>query len=158
MKKSLDKLLKVCYNKNVKRTGTSYIIKKGWRPTPERKKRRKEKTMTNREFLTAVISADLSEEMTKHAADLLTKMDERNAKRNSTPSKTAIANEPIKAAIAEVLTDEPQTATDIAAKVEVSTQKASALLRQLVADGKAVQSEVKVPKKGKQKAYALPTE
>lgn len=29
MKKSLDKLLKVCYNKNVKRTGTSYIIKKG---------------------------------------------------------------------------------------------------------------------------------
>jgi hypothetical protein len=37
----------------------------------------------------------------------------------------------------------------------MSVQKASALLRQIVEAGKAVQSEVKVTGKGVQKAYAL---
>ena len=46
-------------------------------------------------------------------------------------------------------------ASAIAEKVEISTQKASALCRQLVESGKLSVEEVKIPKKGKQKAYRI---
>ena len=106
--------------------------------------------MTKREFLNAVIA--LNDEVTSEFAKTeLEKMDVRNANRKDKPSKTAIANEPIKAKIAEVLTSEPQTASVIAEKVGITVQKASALLRQM----EVTVSEVKVPKKGKQKAYSL---
>lgn len=106
--------------------------------------------MTKREFLNAVIA--LNDEVTSEFAKTeLEKMDVRNANRKDRPSKTAIANEPIKAKIAEVLTSEPQTASVIAEKVGITVQKASALLRQM----EVTVSEVKVPKKGKQKAYSL---
>ena len=111
--------------------------------------------MTNREFYNAIISNAITEEVIAHAQNSLVKLDERNAKRANTPSKTALANEPIKAKIVEVLTNEPQTASEIASKVEISTQKASALCRQLVADEVLTVEEVKVPKKGKQKGYAV---
>jgi hypothetical protein len=39
--------------------------------------------------------------------------------------------------------------------MEISTPKASALLRQIVANGDALVTDVKVPKKGKQKGYYL---
>jgi predicted transcriptional regulator len=54
----------------------------------------------------------------------------------------------------EILTSEAQTASAIAEAAGISVQKASALLRQIVADGKATVTEVKIPKKGTQKAYA----
>ena len=115
--------------------------------------------MTNREFLTAISSAEsLSDDLRKFAEDAIIKMDERNAKRNAKPSKTAIENAPIKENLLTLLTDEPQTTTDLAVKAGISTQKASALLVQLLHEGKCAQTEVKVPKKGKQKAYTLPTE
>lgn len=108
--------------------------------------------MTKREFLEAVIANVEVEALVKYAENEITKMDERNAKRKNTPSKTAVANEPIKAQIAEVLTSEPMTASDVAEAVGISTQKASALLRQI--DGLTV-TEVKVKGKGKVKGYAL---
>ncbi len=112
--------------------------------------------MTNREFFTAVSTLEgIPAELTKFSLEAIEKMDARNAKRNAKPSKKAIANEPVKEAIVNVLTTKPQTASVIAAQTKLSTQKASALLRQLVAEGQVVQSEVKVPKKGKQKAYAI---
>lgn len=106
--------------------------------------------MTNREFFENVIAmlAD-NEEMTSKAKSLIEALDRRNAKRAERPSKTAIANEPIKAEIAKVLTDEPMLASEIAKKVEISTQKASALLRQM--DVKV--TDVKVKGKGTQKGY-----
>ena len=113
--------------------------------------------MTNREFLTAVSTNAITEDVIAHAAAQLVKMDEANEKRKNKPSKTAEANAPILENITGILTAEPQTATDIAGLVGISTQKASALLRQLVASGVAVQSEVKVPKRGTVKAYALAT-
>ena len=83
-------------------------------------------------------------------------MDAANEKRKEKTSKKAEENQPIIDRIVnEVLTAEPQTATDVAAVLEVSVQKASSLCRAAVAQGKAVQSEIKVPKKGNQKAYAL---
>lgn len=118
--------------------------------------------MTNREFLTAIAnSANLSADLTEFAADQITKMDARNAarkeKQSSKPSKTAIENEPIKASIMEFLSaqSEPMVAADIGAALDITTAKASSLLRQLVNDGKVIKSEVKIPKKGKTNAYAV---
>lgn len=112
--------------------------------------------MTNREFLTTIIEANISEEITTYARESIAKMDKRNADRSAKPSKTAIANEPLKAAILPMLTVDTDTiAADVATANKISTQKASALLVQMVNEGKVVQTEVKVPKKGKVKAYRL---
>lgn len=112
--------------------------------------------MTTREFLNAVISANISEELTDYAKDAIVKLDERNAKRASKPSKTAIANEPIKAQIAEYLADKgATTSTEVGSAIGITTQKASALLVQMVGDGLLTSEEVKVPKKGKVKAYRI---
>lgn len=116
--------------------------------------------MTNREFLTAIAnSANLSSDLTDFATDQIAKMDARNEARkaSSKPSKTALANEPIKASIMAFLSQqsEPVIACTVAEGVGISTAKASSLLRQLVESGKVVKSEVKIPKKGKTAAYAV---
>ena len=108
--------------------------------------------MTNREFFNAVIESNVSDELKAFATDAIAKLDARNTKRSATPSKSQIANEAVKAEIAKVLTDEPQTASEIAQKCEISTQKASSLLSRM-ADLKV--TEVKVKGKGKVKGYSL---
>lgn len=115
--------------------------------------------MTQREFYNSVINAEISEEMTTFARERIAVLD----KRNHTPSKAdkekAEQNGLHKAKMIGVLraSETAMPASEIAAAVEISTQKASALLRQLVADGQAVQSEIKVKGRGKVKAYALAT-
>lgn len=112
--------------------------------------------MTNREFYNAILSADLNDELKAFASDAIAKLDARNEKRSSKPSKTAIANEPIKVAIAEYLNGKENVlAADVAVGVEISVQKASSLLRQMVESGQLTVTEIKVPKKGKCKAYTL---
>ena len=112
--------------------------------------------MTNREFLTAIASNEtLSAELVEHATAALAKMDAANEARKNKPSKKAQENAPIMEQIVnEVLTSEAQTASVIAEAVGISIQKASALLRALVAEGRAEVTEVKLPKKGTQKAYS----
>lgn len=108
--------------------------------------------MTKREFFEAVMALEnVDSELVLFAENEINKMNERNAKRKSTPSKTAIANEPIKAQIVEVLTETPQSASEIAEKVGISTQKCSALLRQIE---NLTVTEIKVKGKGKVKGYA----
>lgn len=116
--------------------------------------------MTGREFFKVVIEANVSDEVTAFAQKGIETLDKRNAKRASKPSKTAEANAPIKANILAVLsdTDKVLTAAQVATAIGVSTQKASALLRQMVDEGRAVSTEVKVKGKGKCKAYALAAE
>ena len=118
--------------------------------------------MTKREFLNDVIAVidGTSEvnvlELKEFAKAEIVKLDERNANRSSKPTKTQIENEPIKEKILEVLsTGEKMVASAIAERVEISTQKASALCRQLVESNKLKVEEVKIPKKGKQKAYSI---
>ena len=116
--------------------------------------------MTNREFLTAIAnSTSLSSDLTEFATEQIAKMDARNEARkaSSKPSKTAIANEPIKASIMEFLSkqSEPVIACVIGEGVNITTAKASSLLRQLVESGAVVKSEVKIPKKGKVKGYSI---
>lgn len=115
--------------------------------------------MTNREFYTAIVNGEMNDEIVAKATEEIAKLDERNAKRASKPSKKSLENEPIKAKIAEYLgrTDEHDfaTASEISTELEISTQKASALCRQMVADGVLRVEDVKVKKKGTQKAYSL---
>ena len=112
--------------------------------------------MTNREFLTAIANAEnLSAELVEHATNEIAKMDAANEKRKNKPSKTAVENAPIIEALTNALTSDPQTAADLATAVGISTQKASALLRSIVAAGTAVATDVKVPNKGTCKAYSL---
>ena len=113
--------------------------------------------MTNREFYTAIAQGAMNDELIAFAQEAIVKMDERNAKRNSKPSKTAVENEPIKAQIVEFITKRNEfcIAGAIAEALEISTQKASALCRQLVEAGKLSEKEGKVPKHGKRKAYGI---
>lgn len=112
--------------------------------------------MTNREFYNAIVNGTMNDEIKAFASEAIVKLDERNAKRNSRPSKTAIANEPIKAEILKLFVEnEKLLASEVGATIGISTQKASALLRQLVESGNLSVSEVKVAKKGLQKAYGL---
>ena len=120
--------------------------------------------MTKREFLNEVIAViDGTSEvdvlaLKEFAKAEIVKLDERNANRSSKPTKTQIENEPIKEKILEVLsTGERMVASAIAERLEISTQKASALCRQLVESKKLKVEDVKIPKKGKQKAYMVNT-
>lgn len=109
--------------------------------------------MTYREMLEKVIANDVTDEVIEKATERLEKLDAENEKRKNRVSKKALENEPVKARILEVLGEEPKTATEIGKEVEISTQKASALLRQLVEDGKVEKTDVKVKGKGTQKGY-----
>ena len=115
--------------------------------------------MTTKEFLTAVENGNINDEVKGFATTLKLKIDERNAKRAAKPSKTAIANEPIKAAIVKALEGSDQshakTAPELGALVGITTQKASALAVQLVKADTIKSTTVKVKGKGELKAYYI---
>lgn len=108
--------------------------------------------MTNREFFNAVIANEISAEVIAHAEKSLASLDARNAKRAERPSRKAEANAPIIASLSALLTSEPRLASELAAEVGISTQKASALLKQI--ENISV-TDVKVKGKGTQKGYFL---
>jgi hypothetical protein len=125
--------------------------------------------MTTREFLNTVqkMMADMAnfelyatdpirDVVYDKAGDLLAALDKKNESRKSKPSKVAIANAPIKEAIINHLNEvKHATASEVAEALGMTTQKASALLRQLALDGVFTVSEVKVPKKGAVKNYSV---
>ena len=124
-----------------------------------------ETKMTSRDFFTLIASNEaVSADLRDYATEQIAKLDAKNAKRSSKPSKTQIANEPIKVAIVECLTANGQaTASELATaltteETPVTTQKVSALCRQLVADGLLSVADVKIPKKGVVKAYSVVSE
>lgn len=111
--------------------------------------------MTNREFYTAIVNGEMNEEIVAKATEEIAKLDARNAKRSSKPSKKSLENEPIKAKIVEFLAEGSHLASEIASGCEISTSKASALCRQLVESGTLTVADVKVKGKGTQKSYTL---
>ncbi len=101
--------------------------------------------MTNREFFNAVVTANISDELTAFAREALQKLDTRNEARKNKPSKTAIANEPIKAQILAFVGENPKAvASDIAVACEITTAKASSLCTRMVSDGTMKSEEVKI--------------
>jgi hypothetical protein len=123
--------------------------------------------MTNREFYTAIAANEtLTEEIRNHATEQIAKLDataeKRKGKVSAKDQEKRDANAALAKHIAEtILTTEAKTATDVAAALtefageEVKVQKASYLLRLAVELGLANATEVKIPKKGTQKAYTV---
>ena len=122
--------------------------------------------MTKREFFAKVAAGEMDAEVMAYAAEAIVKMDEELAKRKGKVSEKEQAKRDANIALAkrvaeEILSTEVKTATDVAAELsemlgeEVKVQKASSLCRKAVELGLAVQTEVKIPKKGTQKAYAV---
>ena len=122
--------------------------------------------MTNREFYTAITAenATITPDMVEHAQAQLAKLDataeKRKGKVSAKDQEKRDANAALAAHIAaDILTGEAKTATDVAAVLteeageEVKVQKASYLCRLAVELGLANATEVKIPKKGTQKAY-----
>ena len=110
--------------------------------------------MTKRDFLKMIVNGEMNEETMAFAAAELVKMDEALEKRKGVTSKKELENAPLREKIYnEVLTNEFMTTSAVAEAMEISTQKAGSLLRQLVAQGGVEVTELKVPKKGTQKGY-----
>lgn len=115
--------------------------------------------MTNynntRDILNAISNGTIDDEIKTWAKGQLKKMDERNAKRTSTPSKAQLANAPLKEAIFKYLVenDGKYTEAELGKVIDTTHNKAGALVRQLVKEGKVSAEEIKVPKVGKRKAY-----
>ena len=119
----------------------------------------KKETMTKREFL-EVVKGLGHPEAAEFAAKELKKMDRALEKRRSKPSKAQLANAPIIQQIVSEILDEKEytTASEVAEVLEISVQKASAVLRQAVSEGKVEVADVKVKGKGTQKGYRLYSE
>ena len=113
--------------------------------------------MTKREFLIAIKNAEtLEAELREFAAEELEKMDEALEKRKAKRSAKALADDPLIKQIKEnLLSDKPLLASTAGEYLGISVQKASALLRGMVADGIADVRDVKVLGKGIQKGYTL---
>ena len=124
--------------------------------------------MTNREFYTAITAenATITPDMVEHAQAQLAKLDataeKRKGKVSAKDQEKRDANEAMARHIAtDILTSEAKTATDVAAILteetgeKVKVQKASYLCRLAVKMELANETEVKIPKKGAQKAYTV---
>lgn len=115
---------------------------------------------TEREFLTAIVKGDFGTEFTDFAKARIAALDKKNAQRKV--SKSALAhkaeNDGFKSAILAALADgTTKKASDLATALNVSTQKISALAKQLADSGAITVSDVKVKGKGTVKGYTLVT-
>ena len=106
--------------------------------------------MTNREFYTAVSNGTINDEVKEFATEAIAKLDARNANRSAKPTKTQQANANLREVVLNVLRNEgkPMTVTEVfnamSENPEVaSTQKVSALMRQLLLDGKVAKTTEK---------------
>ena len=115
--------------------------------------------MTNREFYNAIVNGNITDEVIAHASEAIEKLDKalENRKNKTSPKEKEKAAENTKfdETVIGVLTNEPQIEADIASALGVTGPKARASLKRLVEAGVVTKSEVKVPKRGALKAYAL---
>lgn len=113
---------------------------------------------TSREFYNAVIEGNVTDKVIEYAKEQLTKLDKKNESRRNKLSKNQKNNEDIKLTLVEVLEDNRvYVASEVVGLVDgiTSTQKASALLRQLVESGNVTCEDVKIKGKGKVKGYKV---
>ena len=118
------------------------------------KKPEMELIMTTREFYVCVANSELSDEIVAKANELIQALDRKNEKRKQVGTKNQQENNAIKTKIYDTMeTDVEYTAKQIADLFELSsTQKATALLLQMVNEGKASSKTIKT-KTGKAIAY-----
>jgi GH24 family phage-related lysozyme (muramidase) len=133
----------------------------GGEPTAKRKAQKGITMNTNeitmRQFFEAVVNGNITPAMVEKAKAEIAKLDATNAKRAEKAKAKSAENQPIKDAIYDFLVaNGTKTTAEIAMGVEIlegSAPKTSAMCRQMVDEGRLTASEVKVPKKGKAKAY-----
>jgi Fic family protein len=140
--------------------------------------------MTNREFFMAIVNGtlitkekningdivenersifdengfDLTDEVKEFAKASIAKLDKKNENRKNSTSPNQVKNEDFKSNIYDDMIAEPNrvfTAKEIADKYGVSTQKISALLRQIVDTGAIKSFDTKDSKKNKVKGYQI---
>lgn len=140
--------------------------------------------MTNREFFMAIVNGtlitkekningdiienersifeengfDLTNEVKEFAKASIARLDKKNENRKNSTSPNQAKNEDFKSNIYDDMVAEPNrvfTAKEIADKYGVSTQKISALLRQIVDTGAIKSFETKDSKKNKVKGYQI---
>jgi predicted O-methyltransferase YrrM len=110
--------------------------------------------ITLRQLFTAVVEGKITPAMQAKAKAEIAKLDATNAKRAEKVAEKAKGNLPLKNAIFEFLVaNGTKTTAEVAKGVGESTPKASAMLRQMVEEGRLTSCEVSVKGKGKQKAY-----
>lgn len=115
-----------------------------------------EKTMTARRFFTEIQGYDLPAELLDYAANEIQKLDEAAQKRREKPTKAQQENAAIRAQLhaymVEHFSDEYFSQAELGEALEISPNKAGALARQLVKDGLAEATDVKI-KGGTRKGY-----
>jgi len=118
--------------------------------------KRKESKMTIREFYNEVINANVSEDMTNKATELLAALDARNEKRKGTESKEKKeAAERREVVLAFLKANEGAFTRDqIAFKVDMDPSKVSGACTALVKSGLVTKSEIKV-EKSRKVAYSI---
>lgn len=113
--------------------------------------------MTNREFYEEIIKSGVSETLVKFAENAIAKLDEKNKKRSSKPTKIQLENAPLKAMIVDYLTENSGrfTENELGVVLETTHNKAGALARQLEKEGVISATKIKIPKVGERKVYFI---
>lgn len=113
-------------------------------------------TMTARRFFTEIQTYDLPAELLDYAVNEIQKLDDAKEKRKEKPTKAqrenAVIREQLHAYMVENLSDEYFSQAELGEALEISPNKAGALVRQLVKDGLAEAADIKV-KGGTRKGY-----
>ena len=122
--------------------------------------RRKESTMTNREFYTSIINyldgADIDGEATREfAVEALAKLDARNEKAKTRPRKADPAVQSRKDTVANFVADAEGefTADEIAETIGLTAPQVSSALRAFVAAGKVTKGSRKIDSKHTKVTY-----
>lgn len=114
-------------------------------------------TMTQREFLTAVLNLVDDAQVKAKATEMLSALDAKNKASAEKRKEKHKEDAPIVEAILATLANGQLTTAEIGLAVGVHPSKASALCRQMRDDGILTEKEVSIPKVGKRKAYSLVT-
>ena len=116
--------------------------------------------MTTREFYTAVVEANINEELSTKAQELIAALDAKNEKRKTTETKEqkeAAARRELVKNFFLSHSDTPFTRDSIAEELGISAGQVSAAAKILVADGIITKAEAKVGK-AKKVVYIHTTE
>lgn len=113
--------------------------------------------MTKREFMNAIATkSTITDEMVAMALTELANLDKKNASAKAHRIEKASADKPLMEAIATYLGEHAKgLGSEIGVACGISTPKAIALAKKMVASGELVETEVSIPKVGKRKVYSL---
>lgn len=105
--------------------------------------------MTTREYFQAVLDAHISDSMDEASRILIQKLDEKNAKRKTTPTKEQKEASARRGLVLDFFQNHPEkmvTRDDIAEAVSVTPAQVTAACKVLLAEDSITKSEAKIDK------------